>query len=202
MTTDFNLTLGSWRAAVAAGLGSLLLLSAQISLAAGTDDVTRYSATTTNIDPNGIPLRFDVLRWSDDNAARAAVRALESEDVSAALEALPTVGYIWPQGSPVGYSIKYARRADTDSGQRLTFVTNKLLGSYDFGGWTVHGNAATDALSYSVIELDLSDSGDGIGMASLATPVAVDSAAGTLGLDRAADSTELFVNVHELSNHY
>lgn len=175
---------------------------AQPASGTGDEGITRYSATTTNLDPEGVSLRFDVLRWSDDDAAGAVVAALESEDIQAAIEDVPTVGYIWPEGSPVGYSIKYARRDTADSGERATFVTSKPLGSYDFGGWTVRGDTPADELAYSVIELDVSDSGNGSGLASLATPVVIDAEAETVSLNRDDGSLELFVGVHRIESGY
>ena len=164
--------------------------------------VTRYSATTANLDPEGVALRFDILRWSDEATAARVVAALQSDDVHAAIDEVPTVGYVWPEGSPVGYSVKYARRETVDSGERLTLVTSRTLGVYDFGGWNLHGENSGAELDYSVIELDLSDSGNGTGLASLATPVIIDADADTLSLDRSIDSTALFVDAHRLQDGY
>jgi hypothetical protein len=169
------------------------------ALASDDNGVLRYSATTANLDPEGTTLRFDVMRWSDDNAAAAVIGALQSEDVHAAIDEIPTVGYIWPEGSPVGYSIKYARRESVDSAERLTFVTSRPLGSYDFGGWSVQGESTVEALEYSVVELDLSDTG-GTGMASLATPVALDVGTGAVKLDRGSTPTVLLENVRQLES--
>jgi hypothetical protein len=170
--------------------------------AAGADDVERFTATTINLDPAGVALRFDVLTWSDTESAAAVLAALESEALQKALDEIPTAGYVWPEGSPVGYSIKYARKDATDNGERLTFVTSKRLGSFDFGGWTVHDAPAVEALEYSVIELDLPASGTGSGMASLATPVVIDAQGETLRLNRDAESPELFAEVRILETGY
>jgi hypothetical protein len=192
---------------VSAALAAIALMgpmaaAAQPSIGPVKDDVLRYSATTTNLDPDGLALRFDVLRWSDDEAAGAVIAALESEDIQSAIDDVATVGYIWPAGSPVGYSVKLARREVTDSGERLTFVTSKPLGSYDFGGWTVQGDAAEEALDYSVIELDVNTSGNGTGLASLATPVVVDSEGKTVRLNRENGSLVLFQDAHRLESSY
>ena len=203
MTFDFLLH----RAAIT-GLTGLLLTASLIAdaqqdaSAAESSGVTRYSATTANMEPDGLNLRFDVLTWSDEAARSAVVAALESEDAQAALDELPTAGYVWPEGSPVGYAIKYAHRAPSDGGERLTFVTSKPLGSYDFGGWTVQGEVAVEELEYSVIELDVGEGASMTGTASLAAPVSVDAAAALISLDRPQDARPLFTDVHRLELGY
>jgi len=164
---------------------------------AGGNGVIRYGATTTNMQPAGLDLRFDILRWSDEAARAAVVKALESEDVHDALDDLPTVGYVWPDGSPVGYAVKYADDGTSDSGERLTLVTSRPLGSYDFGGWKVDGSGANGDLAYTVIELDVAD-GNASGTASLAAAVDIDAAAGTITLTRTAATPVLFDNVRRL----
>lgn len=151
----------------------------QTAAGAGENGVIRYGATTINMQPAGLGLRFDILRWSDEAALSDVVKALESEDVQDALDDLPTVGYVWPEGSPVGYAVKYAHNGTSDSGERLTLVTSRPLGSYDFGGWKVDGSAQNDDLAYTVIELDVAD-GSASGTASLAAAVDIDAAAGMI----------------------
>jgi len=181
-------------ALVAIGIGAGVQHSAA---GEGNNGVIRYGATTTNMQPAGLDLRFDILRWSDEAARAAVMKALESEDVHDALDDLPTVGYVWPEGSPVGYAVKYADDGKSDSGERLTLVTSRSLGSYDFGGWKVDESAAPDDLGYTVIELDVAD-GAASGTASLAAPVDIDAAAGTVMLTRTATTPMLFDDVRRL----
>jgi len=98
--------------------------------------------------------------------------------------------------------VKYAGRNETDSGERLTFVTSKPLGSYDFGGWTVTGDPHVDELEYSVIELDFNDSGGGSGTASLATGVVIDAESNAIALDRSPDTRMLFEDLQRLKSGY
>jgi hypothetical protein len=99
-----------------------------------------------------------------------------------ALGTLPTVGYLWPAGSPVGYTVKYAHRTKTADGRdRLTFVTDKTVGSYDFKKWSVAGTTVK-SLPYSVVELYVDTAGNGTGNLSLAAEVAIDSATNTITL--------------------
>jgi len=181
---------------------SLVAGAQQAATGADSSDITRFGATTTNMEPDGLALRFDVLAWSDEAARSAAIAALEAEDAQDALDELPTVGYVWPDGSPVGYAIKYAHTTATDSGERLTFVTSRPLGSYDFGGWTIAGNAPGQDLAYSVIELELDGSGAATGTASLAAPVSMDAAAGMIALERSGETVALFSDVQRLEVGY
>ena len=141
--------------------------------------VDTFTATTTGMTPADLVLRIQVLEWSDDSARADVVATLED---APALGKLPTVGYIWPAGSPVGYTVKYAHRSKMADGRdRFTFVTDKAVGSYDFKKWTVAGTAAK-ALPYSVVELYVDTAGNGSGNLSLAAEVAIDSATNAITL--------------------
>jgi hypothetical protein len=154
-----------------------------------------FTATTANMTPADLQLRIQVLEWQAADARTEVVVALaagtEGTETAKALAKLPTVGYIWPASSPVGYSLKYAQRASLpEGGERITLVTDKRLGSYDFKGWSVPTPAVD--LPYSVVELDLPASGAGTGKLSLAAEVIVDEANGTVSL---ASSPANLVNV-------
>src|SRR5262245_43352594 len=68
----------------------------------------RFTAVTADMTPRDLPLRIDVREWSDAEARAAVVAALQSDDAVKSLAALPTIGYVWPLGSGVGYALKYA----------------------------------------------------------------------------------------------
>lgn len=141
--------------------------------------VDTFTTRTTGMTPTDLALRIQVLEWSDDNARADVVAALED---APALGKLPTVGYVWPAGSPVGYTVKYAHRTKTADGRdRLTFVTDKAVGSFDFKKWSVAG-ATVKPLPYSVVELYVDAAGNGTGNLSLAAEVAIDSATNTITL--------------------
>lgn len=141
--------------------------------------IETFTATTTGMTPADLALRIQVLEWSDDSARADVVAALED---APALGKLPTVGYLWPDGSPVGYTVKYAHRTKTADGRdRLTFVTDRAVGSYDFEKWRVEGTTA-GPLPYSVVELYVDAAGNGTGNLSLAAEVAIDSATNTITL--------------------
>jgi hypothetical protein len=141
--------------------------------------VDAYTVTTTGMTPADLALRIQVLEWSDDNARADVVATLED---APALGKLPTVGYVWPAGSPVGYTVKYAHRTEAADGRdRLTFVTDKAVGSYDYKKWSVAGTTAKP-LPYSVVELYVDAAGNGTGNLSLAAEVTIDAATNTITL--------------------
>ncbi len=147
----------------------------------------RFTATTASMTPADVALRIDVREWSDDEARAAVVAALGSgSEVRAALKDLPTIGYVWQSGSPVGYSLKYAHRTPTERGERVTFVTDRPLGSYERTPWAAAQAASQTPHDYSVIELYLNDHGSGDGTLSLAAAVELDEGSSLVTL--AADA--------------
>jgi len=157
--------------------------------------VDRFTATTVSMIPAGLDLRIDVREWSDESARSAVVAALAGDgEVTTALAELPTLGYVWRSDSGVGYSVKYAHRVDTAEGERITFVTDKRLGVHDFNPWTVDGGPNGEELDYSVIELDLPDSGTGDGTFSLAADVKIDQENAVVTLEAPEGAPRLLTN--------
>jgi len=183
-------------------IGGLLAMAAALPAIVATEAyaATRpvadmFTATTANMTPAGVNLRMQILEWQEADARAEVVATLVAGvDAATPLGKLPTVGYIWPNGSPVGYSVKYAHRApEPDGGERITLVTDKPLGSYDFKGWSVASSAPKSQAPYSVIELDMNSSGTGSGSFSLFGEVSLDEEAGTVTLKAATPS--LLTNV-------
>ena len=160
---------------------SLTLGAASVDAAEVPPVPDTFTATTTAMTPSGVTLKIDVKEWSDEAARQAAVAALGESDVGAALKEVPTVGYVWRSGSAVGYSLKYAHRVTDERGERVTFVTDRLLGTYGLKPWAVDGSSAA-GLQYSVIELYLGGNGAGTGNLSLAADVALDASSGVISL--------------------
>jgi hypothetical protein len=160
-----------------------------------------YTATTANMKPAGTNLRFQVIKWQDAAARAEAVAAMaEGADAPTPLAKLPTVGYLWQEGSPVGYSLKYAHvTPSSDGGERVTFVTDRPLGSFTFGGWSVPSPAAQPNLPYSVVELQLSGAGSGTGNLSLAAAVQLDEQSGAVSLAEAPAETRVLTNVQRVN---
>ncbi|HEX6998683.1 MAG TPA: hypothetical protein VF322_11090 [Gammaproteobacteria bacterium] len=138
--------------------------------------VERFTATTASMTPSGVGLRIDVREWSDEEGRAAVVEALQLESgVSKALTELPTLGYVWLGDSAVGYSVKYAHKTETPDGERVTFVTNKRIGSYESKPWTANAASSGAELDYSVVELYLGSDKTGVGTLSIAADVEIDS---------------------------
>lgn len=171
---------GTWPAGVLA-LTALLLGSLESpAVAQPKRPIETITATTTGMTPTGLGLRIQIIGWSDESARADVVATL---DDAPALARLPTVGYVWPAGSPVGYTVKYAHRTPAEGGgERITLVTDKQLGSFDFKKWTAAGPTAPADHPYSVIELYLDSNGQGTGNLSLSAEVSVDEATGTVSL--------------------
>jgi hypothetical protein len=171
---------GTWPAAFLA-LAVLLLGTLEGSAVAQPKrPIETITATTTGMTPRDLGLRIQIIGWSDEGARADVIATL---DDGPALGRLPTVGYVWPAGSPVGYTVKYAHKTPIEGGgERITLVADKALGSFDFKKWSASGATARTDGPYSVIELYLDSSGQGTGNLSLAAEVSVDEAAGTVSL--------------------
>lgn len=172
-----------------------------------------FTATTANMEPDGEDVRFSLLRWSSDADRRAVLDVLtgaddepaaaggganedgESDEIAELLE-LPTVGYLWPSNSGVGYSLKYAHRAPApDGGEHLTFVTGRRLGKFGRAPWAAPDAPEAAARKYTVIELRLDRSGAGAGTTSAAADIAFDAENAVIALRDYAAAAMLFENV-------
>jgi hypothetical protein len=158
--------------------------------------VGTFTATTANMTPAGLDLRMQIIQWQEADARAEVVATIAAgADAATPLGKLPTVGYVWPNGSPVGYSVKYAHREpQPGGGERITLVTDKRLGSYDFKGWSVAPPAVANDAQYSVIELRFDGAGAGSGTLSLAAEPTLDEPAGTVGIQQSG-APDLLTNV-------
>ena len=177
---------------VAACAAAAFLVLTSTAPAAPRAVAATFTATTTSMTPADVKLRIQILEWSEAGARADVVAALaDAAEAAKALAPLPTVGYVWPAASPVGYSVKYAHRTPApNGGERITLVMDKRIGSYDYKGWSVSG-ASAKSIAYSVLELSLDTSGNGVGTLSLAADVVVDEEADTVSL--ATDGTTVNV---------
>jgi hypothetical protein len=167
---------------MAAALG--LSPAPEARAAKGSRTVTAaFAATTANMTPAGVQVRIQVIEWQDAAARAEAVASVAAgADAATPLAKLPTVGYFWPSGSPIGYSLKYAHKVEGPDGERITLVTDKRVGSYDYKPWAAPTPASNADAPYSVIELRVDGAGNGVGSLSLAGAVQIDEAAGTIAL--------------------
>jgi len=105
---------------------------------------------------------------------------------TAALNRVPTVGYLWTNDI-TGYSIKYAwHSALPDGTERIVLVSDRRLGAYTIA-WKSK-TAETD-YSFTLIELRTGPKGLIEGKTSLASKVVVDSEAKTVALENYAGAS-------------
>ena len=189
------------RASARTGLSLLLFCG----LAAGAPALAQerqvpdtYTAVTANMSPAGVELKADVIRWSDAGERAAVIAALEAEEPSAALRALPTAGVVWRSGSAVGHAIKYAYRETTaDGSETITLVTDKPIGATSFTPWQANDPAET-VHDFSVVEFDIPAAGSGgQGTMSFSAELRIDTDANTVSLDPGARAPLLEAAEHE-----
>lgn len=161
--------------------------------------VARFGATTVGLNPGtGVAVKIDVIRWSTDEEADKLLAAFKEKGEKGwaeALQAAPSVGYIWAATSSLGYSVKLARHAAMPDGtERIVVAIDRPLGSWDRPAWKAAGAAAAD-YPFSVVELRVNRKGVGEGKASLAAKVVVDDAVKAPTLDGYASAPVLLKNV-------
>lgn len=154
-----------------------------------------YLAVTTNMTPADVELKADILHWSTADERQAVIAALQTEDPSAALRELPSMGVIWRSNSSVGNAVKYAHKTETDSGGEIvTLVTDRPLGYSHYLPWQADEPQAGAALEYSVVQLVVDTEQNGHGTLSLAATVDIEADTGLVGLDSGA-AAPLLTNV-------
>lgn len=185
MTSDIRIRRGPAMAAILAGMVAASALTA----AAQTKGVTaKFTATTVNLNPGaGETVDIDVLRWSTDAERDRLLSALKEKGESQlheALQAAPTVGYIWTSGS-LGYSLRYAHRLPLpNGGERIIIATDLRLGVWDRNNvWKASDQPTASDYPFTVVELRVNRRGEGEGKMSLATKVTADPDSKTLILE-------------------
>ena len=161
-----------------------------------------FTAATANMIPDGLGLKIDVLRWSPGQEREAVLSVLRGASETE-LEDMPTVGYVWPDNSSVGYALKYTHRVQTaDGGERLTLVTGRRLGTFSREPWEAAGVTDPMARDYTVLELRLDSNGKGAGTMSLATGVIFDQTESTISLENYDAATKLLDEVTREPTRY
>jgi hypothetical protein len=164
--------------------------------------VGQFSATTTNMAPgSGEMVTIDVTRWSTGDEVQQLVSAVtdKGDELLTALQAAPTVGYLWVATESVGYPIRYAMRTvAADGGERILLATNRPLGP-DVAHWKATGRDAPAEYGFSLIELRLARGAAGEGKATVAAKVAVDPDKKAIGLDDYAAAPVVFKDVKRVS---
>jgi hypothetical protein len=112
----------------------------------------------------------------------AAAPATPESTLAAALEQIPTVGYLW-SSEVAGYALRYAGKVTgPDGGERIILITDRRLGNAN-DLWKPAAPATASAFEFSVLELRLNAKGDGEGKTSLTGKVTPDTAAKILALE-------------------
>jgi hypothetical protein len=161
--------------------------------------VEKLTATMANVEPgNGEGITIDVLRWSTDEEAQktlAAYKEKGDEHWAEALQAQPSLGFVWTSGESLGYTIRYARHfTQPDGSEVVILASERPLGSWDRPNWKATGAAAT-TYPFSIIELHITRNGAGEGKASLAGKVGVDEASQSVTLENYAAAPVLLKGV-------
>jgi hypothetical protein len=160
-----------------------------------------YLAATTNMTPADVELKADILHWSTDEERAGVVAALGSDDPSAALGELPSMGAIWRSNSSVGNAIKYAHRTRTpDGAEVVTLVTDRRIGYSHFIPWEADAPVTDESPEYSVIEMVVG--GDaGYGTMSLSADIRIDTANNLISLEP-GDGEPLLTNARMAPKPY
>jgi hypothetical protein len=159
--------------------------------------IASFSGVAANVGAAGDTVRIDLLRWSTDAEREQFLSAMGKgeKELAGMLEKAPTLGYLWTSES-AGYSLRYAHRlAMPDGGERLIFVTDRRLGSWNPRLWSPAGSATTTDYPFTLVELRLNRKGEGEGKTSLTAKITVDAQAKTLALENYATAMTLFKSV-------
>jgi hypothetical protein len=188
-----------WRGALLIVALAIVVTLPRPAVGQATTFVARYAATTIGLNPGtGIAVKIDVIRWSTDEEADKLLAAFKEKGEKGwaeALQAAPSVGYIWAATSSLGYSVKLARHvAMPDGSDRVIVAIDRPLGSWDRPAWKASGAAAAE-YPFSIVELRVNRKGVGEGKASLAAKVVVDDALKAPALDGYASAPVLLKNV-------
>ncbi len=167
---------------VTVGLASVLSFTAP-ARAQATKFVGRFATTTIGLNPGGaVATKIDVLRWSTDEEAGSLTDAFKKDPAKwvEALQAAPSVGYIWTASSSLGYSVKLARRVPTaGGGARIVLAVDRVLGSWERTPWKA--TVGSTDYPFTVLELRVNAQGIGVGKGSLAGKIVADDALKSVG---------------------
>jgi hypothetical protein len=185
------------RAASLAAAVTFVVSAAQRTVAEAPTVTASFSATTTGLSAGaGVTLSIELRRWSTDEESAKLVTAFKdkSDKWADALDAAPPVGYVWPTGANLGYSVKLARQLPSNGGSRIILAVSPALGSWERPAWKGPNDLATD-YPFTVIELRVNKAGIGDGKASLAGKVVVEEGTKVVALENYTAAPVLIKNV-------
>jgi hypothetical protein len=117
-----------------------------------------------------------------------------------ALQKSPMIGLLWDSGA-AGYTIRYAYRLpQPDGGERILLLTDRRLSPWSPSWKPAAPSPTSPDYEFSLIELRVNAQGVGDGKASLDSPIALDTAAKSLALDKYDGLPVVFAKVRRLKN--
>jgi len=98
-----------------------------------------------------------------------------------------------------GYSVKYAyRTAQPDGSERIIFITDRRLGLWSDQYWKPAAPSTPSNLPFTLIEVRLTEKGEGEGRTSLTGKVVEDTAAKSIGLENYSALPVMLKNVKKV----
>ena len=132
---------------------------------------TAFAVDTSNLRARATATTLEIVieHWSTDAQRDKLLDVLKSEGQDGLLDALedmPVVGYIRSPGS-LRYNLRFARqRAAEDGGRMIVLATDRTMSF-----WERTSGSRTTNYPFTVIQLQLDKSDEGVGKVSVATKI-------------------------------
>lgn len=161
------------RVAVATTLGAWLAIAAPLAQSnmAHPEKFTAFAVDISNTSPRATtsPVEVTISRWSTGAESDQLLSVFRDKGQDALLEALqklPVVGYINTPGS-LKYDLRFAlQRPKPDGGRMIFLMTDRYIGA-----WEAVNRPRTIDYPFTLIQLDVDKSGNGVGKASIYTKI-------------------------------
>ena len=156
---------------VAAALGILLLVGPAAIAArqtGGPEDITAAVIANNELGSGIGTVQIHIRRWSTDADRTRLLTVLRESGPQALLKELqkmPSVGTIRTPNS-VGYDLHYARQAPVGDGRRIVIATDRPVGFIE-----ATNQGRTLDYPFTLIQMQLDNSGKGTGSMSYATKI-------------------------------
>ena len=138
------------------------------ALPGGPEDITASVVANNELGSGIGTVQIRINRWStDDDRVRlmTALRESGSEALLKELQKMPSVGTIRTPSS-VGYDLRYARQTKVGDGRRIVIATDRPM---DY--WEATNQPRSVQYPFTVLQMQLDQSGKGTGTMSLALKV-------------------------------
>ena len=138
------------------------------ALSGGPEDISASVVASNEIASGVGTVQIRINRWSTDEDRAHLMTALRESGPQALLKALqkmPSVGTIRTPSS-VGYDLRYARQSKVGDGRRIVIATDRPM---DY--WEASNQPRSVQYPFTVLQMQLDQSGKGTGTMSLAMKV-------------------------------